>query len=421
MTLKKSQSSDPEADTLVLGLGSEIFGLAAGDAQAGWVRLLTDNPSIGSFFQFGNLDLTQLDGSNASGTQGRKFYFCRVFEGVTAFRGQAASTSLSIANPNDSAINLSLRLRGPQQNAPASAGLSAPTVELAPEAVRTIAGHGFLFESISDLFGDIEVSDGYVEAEVTEGVGAVGFELVQLLAQSTIIGLNASFGNPARNSFSAQLAETPSIFTNLRLVNVSDGTRQVTLTAVADGGSNLAAPVNMELAAGETLQADMGVVFGLNTDPAGVQIQSPSMTVGSLRVEADGPGLIGDVIFGDPTNFLFAASMPLQTDPFLEAVFSQVANGAGLFTGIALYNPNPADAEVTIQVFSAEGALTGEETLTLEAGTRISRLVPQFVPSSAGQLRGYIVIKSTLAIIAQQLFGEERLNMLSAVPPTKAQ
>ncbi len=73
---------------------------------------------------------------------------------------------------------------------------------------------------------------------------------------------------------------------------------------------------------------------------------------------------------------------------------------------------------MTIEVFSDSGEKTGETVLDLGAGQRISKLLPELIPESAGQARGYIVIRSTQGLIAQQLFGDFNLTLLSAVPPT---
>lgn len=412
-----------ESQTQLAKLGSEIFGVGSSTPQAGWVELSSDSAEIGSFFQFGTLSLTQLDGSVAFTQQSKKQYFTRVFEGITAFRGQSATTSLSLANPNEDPITVELKLFGPQTQQAVRLG-RGPSQQLLAETTETLVGKGFLFKSISELFGQTSVSGGYVEAEVTDGEGAVGFEMIQLLAHGTVIGLNASFGNTASESYSAQLASTPDIYTNVNVINVSDQTRTVEVTAIGEDGSNLTDPVNLTLTPGEQMEQDAGDLFSFaatGSDKVSSASPASSVVVGSLRVEADGPGVIGDVIFGDPTLFTYAASMPLQTRKFTKAVFSQVANTLNFFTGLAFYNPNPVAALVTIQVFAGEGIKTGEETITIEAGQRISKLVPELVPSTAGQVRGYIVIQSTQPLIAQQLFGESSLSLLSAVPPTVVQ
>lgn len=379
--------------------GSEIFGVDPSTAQTGWVRMESDNPQIASFFQFGTNDLSQLDGSLALDRQAKKFYFSRVFEGATAFRGQPATTFLSLANPNDQTLTVKLNLYGSQ-----------PGAALAPEQIRTVPPKGYLYQSVSQIFGQgLSVNSGYVTVEVTQGDGAVGFELIQLTTQRTVIGLNASPGNSANNSYSAQLAsEANVIFTSLKLINTSSLQRAITLRAVGESGSDMVAPVNKSLGPGQFLEEDVSQLFGL---PAG------TAAVGSLRVEANGGGIIGDVIFGDPTSFNYAAALPLQTQPFTQAVFSQVVNLPPLFTGLALYNPGASVAQVTLEVFNAQGSLIGQASLTVRGGERVSKFVSQFAPSTAGQAGGYVSIRSTEPLIAQQLFGTYGLTFLSAVPP----
>ena len=164
---------------------------------------------------------------------------------------------------------------------------------------------------------------------------------------------------------------------------------------------------------------DMTEIFGFdNAAFDGTAPQGSDVIQASLRVQASGEGVIGDIIFGDPLGVTNAAALPLQTQTFTEAVFNQVANGLGLFTGLAFYNPEPESAQILIQVFSPEGDLVGEETLELPAGQRLARLVPQLVPDSDGQIGGYIRVSSDRPLIAQQLFGTLTLSLLSAVPPT---
>jgi hypothetical protein len=139
--------------------------------------------------------------------------------------------------------------------------------------------------------------------------------------------------------------------------------------------------------------------------------------VGSVRITADGDGIVGDVIFGDPVSLQYAASLSLQSQGSTEAVFSQVANGAGYYTGLALYNPGSASSDVRISVFAADGSLKGETNLTLATGNRLSKLLPELVKESTGQVGGYIVVQSTLAIISQALFSDW-VKMLAAIPPT---
>jgi hypothetical protein len=48
---------------------------------------------------------------------------------------------------------------------------------------------------------------------------------------------------------------------------------------------------------------------------------------------------------------------------------------------------------------------------------RVSRLLIEWMPATTGQMRGYVMVRSTQPLIAQQLFGDTGMNFLSAVPP----
>jgi hypothetical protein len=72
-------------------------------------------------------------------------------------------------------------------------------------------------------------------------------------------------------------------------------------------------------------------------------------------------------------------------------------------------------ANITLEVYTAKGQVN-RTTLVLQPGRRISRLVNEFIPSVGAQIGGYVVIKSDVGILAQELFGNSRLDFLSAVP-----
>lgn len=384
-------------------LGSQIFGTVGG-TQSAWVELRSDNPELGSFFQFGNSTLTQLDGSTAFDRVSRELYFSRIYQGNAAFRGQQVHTYLSLANPTEESVEARLRLYNLGVTAQGVGDIS-PTAE----TTVTIPARGFVYRSAGELFSRSLIEGGYVQVQVLQEGGLVGFELIELPGHKTLIGLSASPGNVNYELYSAQLADASVIYTNLKFVNVSDQSRQIRITAVGGSGSNLKAPKTVSLGPRGQVELDAGEFFGFPT--------TSSLTVGSIKIETDGPGVIGDVLFGDPIGFKYAASMPLQDKKFRKAVFSQVANVVNFFTGLALYNPNPDGASVSIEVFSAKGESRGKNVIQVEAGSRLSSLVPELVPSTAGQAGGYIVIDSDIPIIAQQIFGEAHLNQFSAVPP----
>ncbi len=174
---------------------------------------------------------------------------------------------------------------------------------------------------------------------------------------------------------------------------------------------------------GNALQRSVGELFG-----TGSPISS-SLTTGSIRIDVDGPGVIGDVIFGDPGDpdeVDFAAGLPLQTTLFEKAIFSQVANGqtnpedasTDTFTGIALYNPNSGTVQITVTVFDRAGTLVDETSLSLSENERTSQLVEDLIPEAADLIGGHIVVESSRPVVGQAFFGNNTLKFISAIPPS---
>ena len=352
-------------------------------------------------------------------------------EAIPAAQQPAILRRSLAGDDNFASIELTYR---PPGNGGAAQGLSPITRIIAPRSV--------LDERAGDLFGSNlsggqggELAGGVLSGEVTEGEGVVAFEVIQLTDQDTVIGLNAATGNPSSRAYSAQLASEPGVFTSVNLSNRAPADRAVRLRAVNEDGSDRGEPVSFKLGPGEQFTEDAGVLFGGGSTPPTPSQGAPFR--GSLIVEADGDGIVGDVLFGDPDKFAYAASVPLQTEIFEEALFNQVANVSGIFTGLAFFYPGPdggasprqgpqgpaPEAKITIQVYSPGGQLLGEGELTLAAGERVSQLVEQLVEEVAGLelAGGYVLVFSSEPIIGQMLFGQlggTGIKYFSAVPPT---
>jgi hypothetical protein len=261
---------------------------------------------------------------------------------------------------------------------------------------------------LSDLFGKpLTVSGGFLTVQVTNGTGVVGFELITVPDPPTIMGLNPWLDFGAKELFSAQLAQIPGdFFTDLKLLNTSSSQRSVRLTVIGDTGDNLAPPVSIQIPGSGAFEKSIDEVFPTVSFPAG-----------SLHASADGDGVIGDVIFGDPAGLRYAAALSLQTQGFTQAVFSQVVNTSAMYTGVALFNPGTAPADVQLLIFDSGGNQTGTASVTIPGGGRLSRTLDQLAPATNGQEKGYTVVRSSQPVIAQQVFGDGA-NLLSAIPPT---
>ena len=137
-------------------------------------------------------------------------------------------------------------------------------------------------------------------------------------------------------------------------------------------------------------------------------------------MEADGSGVIGDIIFADGDTLGYAMSLQLQERLFREAVFNHIANLPTVFTGFAFYNPGDETATLLIEVFGTEGDKVAKKTLILDRGKRIARTLTDtdIWPAFPTQSGGYIRIQSDQPIAGQQLFGDRALRYMAAIPPT---
>ncbi len=392
---------------------SEIFDLNVTNPRDGWIRLLPERSSVASFFQFGQVGedglVSQLDGAVAVTELSTALYFTRIISGPSSYFSlegtQDAVQTLYLANPNTQAVEVQLEIFGP---AGQQLGLQQ----------RNLPSAGCLAETLDSLFGLGPINDGLIRI-TSSSLGIAAFQTIQL--KDTILGFNALPENASLNSFSAQLAHGESgdsrISTSLKIANVSESPVALIITALREDGSVLNVAPNLVLGPNQVLQRDIGDLFSLGPATA------PQID-GSIRVEASGPGVLGDVIFGDADFARYAAALPPQTRLLTRAVFGQVANlrtgsaAEQLFTGLAFHNPDLETARLTIRVFTEAGQESGSTSIDLLSGTRRSDLLADLVPESAGQVRGYITIESTQPIVAQQLFGNFTLDFLSAVPPT---
>ncbi len=406
-------------DAQYAALGREMFDIPAGESHSGWARLVSTDPEIGSFFQFGNGlvgPLTKMDGSTAWTTQSQKLYFTRIYQGQAVYPSYSglkdATTWLSIVNPNEQDITVTMQLFSPQG------------AQIGTNVVRPIAAQGRIFDTVASIFnrdGD-PFYDGYVKV-VVDGPGAIGFEMIELA--DSLFGLNAATDTAAQVLYSAQLGHGSTIYTSLKLVNPTSTVATVTVRAfIREAGGTIGERVfgPFQLGPNQALQQTAAAMFGLG--PGGTDLVE-----GSMRVNVEGAGafVVGDVVFGDPQSARFAAALPLQSRLFRKAVQGQISNGRvpgnpslDSFTGLALFNPNTTSAHVTVEVFDKDGNSVGSKELTLKANERISKLLYEtdFVPESLGLIRGYVVLTADQPIVAQQLFGNLALDYLSAVVPT---
>ncbi|MBI3939489.1 MAG: hypothetical protein HY315_01520 [Acidobacteria bacterium] len=194
--------------------------------------------------------------------------------------------------------------------------------------------------------------------------------------------------------------------TVLSLVNGSDGGSDTALVLVDDKGALLADPqvVSLSGSAGATL--DLADLFGLD---------GSAPISGWLGVYGTNSRMVASIeMFGfDGKAF---SAYPLTESSGTDFYFAHLSQGVDFSTQVSLVNPNNQGAEVTLDLFSAEGSPVAARRVTLGPNARLSDSVSALfgIPSQEG---GRIRVRSNVAISALEMIVATDLQTSSVVPP----
>ena len=396
--------------TQLARLGTELIGSSVLTEDRGWAQVNSSSDQVAAFFlqgEIGPAGIERLDGALAQAAIADSYCFTRVYQGTQVFPSfagpQDASTTLFIANPGVDEAAIRLRL-------------FSPLAQQLAQADRIVPGRGRLRGDINELFREDSLNNGYVCVEHLSGETA-GLELIRL--PDAIMVLAGRSPGEATQLFSAQLAHSQDVFTSLKLVNPADEPQALTLTAFLQDSHGLVSTrvTRLVLPPGQAFQKPVDQIFALG--PGGAET-----IVGSIQVESEPGGVLGDVIFGDPQSVAFAAALPLQETAFTQAVFSHVANGPSNpenpsfdpFTGLAIFNPNDTAVSLQLEVFDPDGALIGCAEIQLGPRQRLSELVELLVPETVEMSAGFARLTASVPVVAQQIFGNGSLQFFSAIP-----
>ncbi len=403
------ESIGPFGQTAILA--RDLFRDPVAETKKGWLRMSTSSPGLSAFFQIGNGvggRPSRLDGGVAETSPASLFIFTRIHQGDDSLRIGAvtlpAVTRFYLVNPNDAPLGATLQL------------IRLDGTVLGQVAVN-LPARGFREEEADLLFGIEVIRDSYAVLQFDEP-GGIAFSMIQ--------AGDALFGNPPSRiserpmAYSAQLAHGDvggvNLTTLVRVVNLSGESRTVELTSVDDDGNVVIGIGPFEVAPGAGVEIDGAELLGTDAEA--------TVVAGSLIVSSDDGGIEGDVVFGETQSFRFGSRLPLQKQGFQSALFGHIASRSApdprdsMFTGIALFNPNPSDAEVELTVIGSEGVPIGRIQLVLKPGQRLSKVLSELVPESWGRVGGYVLVQASLPLVGQELFGNVTLDYLSAVPPS---
>jgi hypothetical protein len=359
-----------------------------------------------SFFLAGDLSGTRLDGLSGELLSGRELIF------PVARQTAGVQTYLFVHNP------------GARPAARVVLRLLDRTGSPVGEAVRSLEPRGFLRGTLAELFaggGSRTADPGWEEAvlRIESDVPLAAFEFLE--------GPEAISALAAQVPRSIQRLVVPHFFvdgrgttTRLRLLNADQVWVQARITALSDRGAALAER-EVTLRPGSLLSEEVDDLLGLAPPPDGGlsgHLGVALTPAGSAAGFKSGVNVLGAVTF-DGSQGRTRSDLPLPAEGRLNANILHVAQSVplGVYTGLALVNPGPGAARVTVRAFDAAGELTAFSVLDLPPGHRALDLLngPNYFGQGFEQVGGHLEITSNSPIFSFCLFGDYRAEFLSAV------
>ena len=116
---------------------------------------------------------------------------------------------------------------------------------------------------------------------------------------------------------------------------------------------------------------------------------------------------------------LLARAIPIFPARTVSSAVFPLANGAGIFTGLALENPHATPAEVTVEFYSVSQGRVASATFALAGRSKMWREVGELAgqPVAAQWMR--VVASSPLEMLG--LVGDESTGVLLPMPPVNGQ
>lgn len=361
--------------------------------QPGAVALAVEAPrgEVQGFFMVGDYALKRLDGVGAALTAGRELVFPLVRE------DGSSATLVQMMNPSSTEIAwLSLWLHDAEGR-------------ILRKVNAAIAPGGSFMGTVGEIFGgNQKVVDGYVK--VKANVPVTGYEAVA--SQGALASVGAQQGTVVSHLFAPHVfADGRGGESRLYLLSEAEAPVAVRIRIRDDAGA-VVAESERTLSPGRL----EGVSTAALWRSAGWS-ERESVS-GALEVELSEPAPVIAGVLHETTGRKASAYVPLEAAGRRETVFPQVAvTAGGIFTGLAVSNPNETVAHVTVQVYDETGQLVAEQPFQLVPGGRRVGLLsdgtffgPEFQRSS-----GHLRVLSDVPTVSNALFGDYRGEYLSAI------
>jgi hypothetical protein len=374
-----------------------LFGAlpAITDAR-GWIKIESNVAKVAGFFLMFNGYNSELDGAVMFDSPISSFVFSEI--------RSDGFTKINVGNPNEDAATLVLSLTGADGSVKSS-------------VTREIAANGAL---VADLFQDIFrgfTPDAADYVKVTSTLDVLPYQL---------LGRLGSLGRPSLNiqSLTGHDANAGSVTlhapqflaggmwrSSLSVVNLEATPGTVTFRYFKDDGTQIGVDRVLSIAARGKIYVEDSAFFEAATPADGRQ--------GYVEITSGSVKLTGSVVFGDVNRMTIVTALPLTSALGQALVFSHVSSNDTYYTGLAVVNPNAADAQITVSFYNEDGSLALTTPLTIPAHQRFCKLLTQIFPALEGRqlYSGYFKVASDRSVASFAVFGTRSLTVLSAIPP----
>ena len=374
---------------------SELFGSADFN---GWVQATSASGGLTGFFLNANPALTDLDGALAL-SAGVKFVLPFAAEDATE------KTELTVVNPGDESATATLTLYGSDGSVLGTGTVTLPAKTLTRQ---TLAG----------VFPEAELQTA--SHVVVQGDRALlaheivaNFQVAGTTFRRETIALGGRTPTGSTRQILPQFVTGAGWLSFLGLVNTAATSQDVVLTARMDDGTAWDLPENpktVTLGANGGWRGTVAELFGI-TDGAA------QFRAGWIDIATPVGFLTSYIGFGNEATASFALVAGVEdTAASKLQVYSQVAEGGLLFTGLTVVNPSQSEATFEFFTLRSDGTTVGKSTLTVPPNGRVGRLYRELLPAALGQVGGWAYLRSSVEVVGAVLFGGTNGFALANVP-----
>jgi len=370
-------------------LTSEVAGAIAETAA---VLVKGEQGPIQGFFMVGDYSARRMDGVGATARAATSLYLPMVKE------SKNDSTMVQMVNPSTEKtawMTMELRQAGGK---------------LVKRVQPVLAPGGSFTGTVSDIFGKVQVTDGFVQIESDEPV--VGFEVV---ANAESLDAFAACRTSGARTFTAPhfFVDTEGNGAELKVLNPGVNPVAATVEVFGNDGEVIA-ETSVDLPAGQLTTIPGLKLLGLKRPP-------DAMVSGSLRLEAVGQAVseLVATIHYSGNRGRASTTVALAESGYQETVFPQVAQSAdgSIYTGLAVFNPGESPIQVLVEAFDQLGNVVNTRTFDLAAKARLVDVlngISLFGPAFS-QVSGHVRVISSDAAVSYAIFGDAQGEFLSTI------